>query len=71
MTGEEFREAIYKVGMTQTAAARFFGVNETSLRRWISGKYPIPEPVAMLLKTMHRYSLTPENVLRYTNRNQE
>jgi DNA-binding transcriptional regulator YiaG len=67
MNGEEFRATIKKVGMTQVEAAEFFGVNESSCRRWISGKYPIPKPVAVLLRMMDRKGLTPENVQRYAN----
>ena len=63
MTGEQYQNAIDHIGMTQVGSARFFGVHERTPRRWISGSLTIPSAVAMLLRVMIHYSLTPDNVL--------
>jgi hypothetical protein len=41
-------------GLSQVGAARFLGVNDTTSRRWIAGRHPIPDSVAMLLRLMIR-----------------
>jgi len=55
MIAEQFRRAIVRVGLTQTGAARFFGVNERTVRRWADqeGEGP-PGPVVKLLRLMMR-----------------
>jgi plasmid maintenance system antidote protein VapI len=62
MTGDEYREAIETLKMTQVGAARFLGVAETTSRRWIADKHPIPDATAMLLRVMVRYRLAPSRV---------
>jgi hypothetical protein len=68
MTGEQYQNAIDHLGMTQVGSARFFGVAETTPRRWISGKLIVPRANAMLLRVMLHYSLTPDNVLALEDR---
>jgi len=62
MTADEYREAIERVGLTQVGAAEFFNVADTTSRRWIAGRHPIPDAVAMTLRLMIRYNLTPAKV---------
>jgi plasmid maintenance system antidote protein VapI len=62
MTGDEYEKAIEMLGLTQVAAARFLGVDDTTSRRWIADKHPIPDSTAMLLRVMIRYRLTPKSV---------
>ena len=68
MNGDELQEAIDRLGMSQVGAARFLGHNDSTVRRWIAGKFPIPHTVAMLLRVMVRYRLTPDNVLSLVRR---
>jgi hypothetical protein len=68
MTGDDYRHAIDHLGMTQVGSARFFGVNDKTPRRWISGEHPIPCAVSMLLRVMVRHHLTPHHVLALEDR---
>ena len=64
MTGDQYQQAIDHLGMTQVGSARFFGVDESTPRRWISGKRrPIPRAVSMLLRVMIKHELDPLYVL--------
>ena len=63
MTAEEFEQAIDQVNLSQIEAAEFFGVNERSSRRWISGQHAVPQSVAMLLRVMVNNNITPEQIL--------
>ena len=49
MNGAEFQKAIERLGLTQVGAAKFLGVNETTSRRWIANRHPVPPPVAMFI----------------------
>jgi len=62
MTGEQYREAINVLGMTQVGSARFFDVNASTVRRWISGSRKIPRAVSTLLHVMINYGLDPEEI---------
>jgi DNA-binding transcriptional regulator YdaS (Cro superfamily) len=62
MTGEQYKKAIAKLGLNQTASAKLFGVNETTCRRWISGKHSIPDSVAMTLMLMLENGISPDDL---------
>lgn len=62
MTGEQYKQAIDDLGMTQVGSARFFGVNASTARRWISGGLKIPRAVSTLLHVMIDYGLDPEEI---------
>jgi hypothetical protein len=62
MTGEQYKKAIAKLGMTQIGSAKFFGVNDTTCRRWISGKHSIPDSVAMTLMLMLENGISPADL---------
>jgi len=64
MDGSEYRKTIKRLGLNQVEAARFLGVNETTSRRWISDRHPIPACVEMLLHTMVVYDLKPDDVVK-------
>ena len=68
MTGEQYRNAIDHLGMTQVGSARFFDVSASTARKWIGEKHPIPAAVSMLLTVMMHYSLTPQNVIALEDR---
>ena len=44
MTSDQFRMALDKIGLSQVAAARLLGVNETTLHQWATGERDIPAP---------------------------
>ena len=68
MTGLECRDAIVSVGLSQVAAARFFRVDDSTVRRWLAEKLAIPEAVVMLLRVMLHFHLSPEDIERITRR---
>lgn len=62
MNGEEYRKAIERLDLTQVEAARFLGVDDTTSRRWVADKSPVPRATVMLLRLMIRYRLSPDHV---------
>lgn len=53
MTPSQLRTALDELGLSQEAAGRFLGHgNGRQVRRWLSGQYDVPKPVAMLLALM-------------------
>lgn len=49
MTAGEFRTALGRVGESQRGFARLVGVDERTVRRWISGSAEVPLWVPLLL----------------------
>jgi hypothetical protein len=68
MNGAEYRKAIARLDLTQVEAARFLGVDDTTSRRWIADRYPVPRPVVILLRLMVRQRLSPDRVLTIVQR---
>jgi hypothetical protein len=63
MDGAEYQKAIARLDLTQVEAARFLGVDDTTSRRWVADKSPVPRAVAILLRLMIRYRLSPDHVV--------
>jgi hypothetical protein len=63
MTQDEFRDALDEYGLTQVGAAKFFGVDERTTRRWAS-THEVPDAVAMVFAMMRAFRMTPEQVRR-------
>lgn len=59
---ERYRELIELLGMTQIGAAKFMDIGERTSRRWAVGDVEVPLAVLMLLETMVRERLTPQDV---------
>jgi DNA-binding transcriptional regulator YiaG len=55
MTADEFRAALARLALTQTAAAGLFGVEARTVRRWACDERPIPETVRLLLLVAERH----------------
>lgn len=47
MTALEFRQALEMIEISQRGSARMFGVDERTVRRWCSGKTPVPKRVEL------------------------
>jgi hypothetical protein len=62
MTGEEYREKISALGMSQVAAAEFLDIAVRTSARYALGASPIPGAVAILLRTMVRKKLNPDDL---------
>lgn len=52
MTANQFRTALNRLELSQLGAARLFGADGRTARRWALGERSIPEPVAILLRLM-------------------
>ena len=61
MTPKQLQHAIDQLDLSQRRAARFLGVDERTMRKWIAGNARIPEAVAKLLRLMIRQKLKPED----------
>ena len=61
MTPKQLQHAIDQLDLSQRRAARFLGVDERTMRKWIAGNARIPEAVAKLLRLMIRLKLKPED----------
>lgn len=65
MTGEQFREALAKLGLSQTGphgAEAFFGIGARTARRWIADGPP--PSAAILVRLMLHLRLRPATVRR-------
>jgi DNA-binding transcriptional regulator YiaG len=61
MTPHQLQRAIDRLGLSQRGAARFLGVDERTMRKWIAGNARTPEAVAKLLRLMLQLKLKPED----------
>jgi transcriptional regulator with XRE-family HTH domain len=55
MNAEHYRDALSRLGLSQTRAAKLMGVNERTSRRWALGEIPVPRLVALLLYLLRRF----------------
>ena len=49
MTSDQFRLAITKLELSQLAASRLLGVDNTTLRQWVNSERDIPAPAVRFL----------------------
>lgn len=59
MTAPEYRAAIKALDLSQVGAARLFGVDPRTSRRWALGEVAVPRTVALCLRLMVSYDVTP------------
>jgi hypothetical protein len=52
MTHGQFNRALVQLGITQIALAERLATNERTVRRWMTGDWPVPVPVALLINLM-------------------
>jgi DNA-binding transcriptional regulator YiaG len=62
MTPAQLQTALDRIGLSQRGGARFLGVDERTMRKWIAGEARIPEAAAKLLRLMIKLGLRPEDV---------
>ena len=62
MTHTQYRAAIAKLGLSQERAGDWLGIGRRTSQGYALGEYPVPEPVAKLLRLMVRLELEPEDV---------
>jgi plasmid maintenance system antidote protein VapI len=63
MTPRQYRAALDALELTQVRAAELLGVQPRSSRRWISGKVPVPQSVALTLRLMLHFRLGADDAL--------
>jgi len=52
MTGDQYLIAIHRLGMTQAGSARFLGISERQVRRYVRHEIDVPIATALLLRCM-------------------
>lgn len=57
MTSQQYRDALDKLGISQVAASRLFGVGTRTSRRWALDEARVPNAVALLLQLMQKKRL--------------
>lgn len=60
MTANQYRAALAKLGLSQVGAARLFGVNDVTSRRW--AKSGVSGTVAILLRLLLAKKITVEDI---------
>lgn len=63
MTHSEYRDTIAALGLNQSSAARLFGVDPRTSRRWALGELPVPRPVVLCLRLMLAHNVRPDDPL--------
>lgn len=64
MTPNQFRAALDRIGLTQVGAAKLFGADPRTARRWALGEGDIPETVAILLRLAIKGKITLDDIER-------
>jgi DNA-binding transcriptional regulator YiaG len=62
MTGDTFKAALEKIGITQMGFSRLIGVGGRTVRGWIGGEFPVPKAVALLVNLMLKTKAKPEDL---------
>lgn len=62
MKPSEFRACLERLGLSQVGAARLFGYNERTFRSYAAGDLAIPVVVALLLRVLVKFKITPEQI---------
>ena len=60
MTANQYRAALSRLGLTQVAAARLFGVNAATSRRWAAGG--VSGATVILLRLLLAGKITPDDI---------
>ena len=64
MTPDEYRTALERLGLTQTAAAQLLGVDARTSRRWACGERDIPPPAVRFLRYLMLSKKTGAHAMR-------
>lgn len=62
MTPTQYKAAIKALGLAQEAAGVWLGIGKRTSQGYALGEYPVPEPVAKLLRLCVKMNLKPEDV---------
>jgi transcriptional regulator with XRE-family HTH domain len=67
MTANQFRAALDRLGLSQLGAARLFGADGRTARRWALGERSIPPTVAILIRLMLAGKIKPADIEKVTD----
>lgn len=62
MTSTQYKAAIRALGLSQERAGDCLGIGRRTSQGYALGEYPVPEPVAKLLRLCVKMGLNPEDV---------
>lgn len=62
MTAKQFQSAIDRLGLSQVGAARLFGADPRTARRWALGERSVPGAVVILLRLMLAGKITADDI---------
>jgi hypothetical protein len=62
MTAKQFQAAIDRLDLSQVRAAKLFGADPRTARRWALGERDVPECVAIVLRLLLAGKITVEDV---------
>jgi len=62
MTANQFRAALDRLNLSQIGAARLFGTDPRTARRWALGERSIPECVAIVLRLLLAGKITTDDI---------
>lgn len=62
MTPTQYKAAIKALGLAQEPAGIWLGIGKRTSQGYALGEYPVPEPVAKLLRLCVKLKLKPEDV---------
>jgi len=62
LTPTQYRAAIKSLGLSQERAGVWLGISPRTSQGYALGEYPVPEPVAKLLRLMIKLGLSTEDV---------
>jgi hypothetical protein len=62
MTPTQYKAAIKSLGLSQERAGDWLGIGRRTSQSYALGEYPVPEPIAKLLRLCVRLMLDPTDV---------
>lgn len=62
MTPNQYKTALKALGLSQERAGDWLGIGRRTSQGYALGEYPVPEPVAKLLRLAIRLKLKPEEI---------
>lgn len=62
VTASQFRAALARLGLSQLGAARLFGADDRTARRWALGERGVPKAIVILLHLMLSGKLSEKDI---------
>lgn len=62
MTPNQYKAAIKALALSQERAGVWLGIGKRTSQGYALGEYPVPEPIAKLLRLCVKLKLSPEDV---------